>query len=1653
MSLPQQHVILNVYQLFSHRRYWIVPNIMELTSRYKVTHSNGFIRILLSIPTNISDHNVRGRQIFPASGFLEAASQTMIAFMNPSSLVSFVKDVAIVAPLIMKVSGSTIIDSDPIQGTFCIESHVRQHCYGHFSNRKSEDYRRVRGKEYFSQIMIEKISFGVAVCASANALSSSEKYLIHPSLLDAILQLNISSEVCINASLHNGKLHLPASASSYQISSSGEIDKMYSRWNLAGNFNQCFDNKHSNTISGIRRTASIFQLEYKILREGPKMSECQASLDKVNGTINSCSFYALQSIFESNERSFESITTVIDASRKCLGLFVNLFVSNKMKDHFLVLNTSEESPLQMSLAIFKNECQMNHPSQKLERNILRKEILETNVVIDSQKNMCLTPLEPNIICIKATTLLADICNLTQSKQELRGRTYNHFDEAEDILSFNILHPYNSSIAIRYLQKVPPAFQNQHMICGAKKISINAVSKFSAIRSLIRIPKSHVYYRNAIKTYRYIPICIVSGTGSLGILAGLWIHKTNICTFVIFDSRAGRLKGMGSSDFYALTLTINCKDITKKGIYMQRCISCSTIHTAGVLRDASIFRQSPEIVRAVFAPKVVGYKNIINPINANLFTIAFSSITAQIPSIGQANYSSANATLDVLVTKNFTSGLPVCSIRWGAWGEIGMATRSSRTQNQLKSLGIGLLNPQIGLSALATIISSITACSSVGDKGIYVVYKIEESIKEEKMIKVSTPNAMGSTWPGNMKRTDIYEIVSQAVFGTIGKDVGAEQPLMEAGIDSLVASELANTLSTLLNIFIPTTIAFDYPTVSHIVDYLLSLRDEVKVDTDVIDIEHEHKVSNHSCVIHETSGQILRKFDLGIDGISCIPLKKWNTENMPSISARFGSFINNIEMFDASIFSINSVEAQMMDPQQRLLLMEVLNSKACVKKLTDCSEILPEVGVYIGITSNYFNISFVTKFTHYSATGQQPSVASGRLSYIFGWIGPALSIDTACSSSLVGVHQGFIYCNTAEYTTRKKAVCSGCHIITSQWSTMLCDAAGMLSTDGRCKALDDRADGYVRGEAIEILTIERKENVMKSSCVMTTTVNQDGRSSALTAPNGYAQYSIIKESLNSICTDAKVAINGAELHGTGTVLGDPIELGSIQKAILHYGKKNEAIVLSAIKSLLGHGETGAGITSLLCGLKKTFKLQCSGIMHLISINKHIILNLSKSLLFSVPRCHKYYSIKNLIHISISSFAFQGTNAHSIICTHFNQYFLVQNPAKLFLAETHWPVPLKLFSQSYFFEEKGSNILHVCFQLDHIEDASSLRDHKVCSKSILPAASFLQISQISMIAILDNSESFFISKSTISKAFNMNAESSYLVVDVNPIHGVIRFRDLHTNLFSSEVSFLFSRNVILDTRFVTGEFEILRCSKPSTNVLGMIMDKKLAYSHSGPLDSSLQKGQMISHQILLDKNSSSFFLPVCLEICVYKDHPLQIMSSTKASLSCGDKTLESMNITDSNLYQPNIVHCLARRTFHPSCKEKFCRIVASTRKCKIFFSEILEDGLKKSRSDFERIINASISRVACSTLALYQDASRNSPMHRTNHRIITAMFNCFQIESSQNTLHGLQQDQLFSSPTYFQNRYLKELDHLKKLSVKKNVKKKRHGRGSRENRNQC
>ncbi|CAL6305119.1 unnamed protein product [Bathycoccus prasinos] len=335
---------------------------------------------------------------------------------------------------------------------------------------------------------------------------------------------------------------------------------------------------------------------------------------------------------------------------------------------------------------------------------------------------------------------------------------------------------------------------------------------------------------------------------------------------------------------------------------------------------------------------------------------------------------------------------------------------------------------------------------------------------------------------------------------------------------------------------------------------------------------------------------------GISSILCAVQQleyshKWNTENMPSISARFGSFINNIEMFDASIFSINSVEAQMMDPQQRLLLMEVLNSKACVKKLTDCSEILPEVGVYIGITSNYFNISFVTKFTHYSATGQQPSVASGRLSYIFGWIGPALSIDTACSSSLVGVHQGFIYCNTAEYTTRKKAVCSGCHIITSQWSTMLCDAAGMLSTDGRCKALDDRADGYVRGEAIEILTIERKENVMKSSCVMTTTVNQDGRSSALTAPNGYAQYSIIKESLNSICTDAKVAINGAELHGTGTVLGDPIELGSIQKAILHYGKKNEAIVLSAIKSLLGHGETGAGITSLLCGLKKTFKLQC------------------------------------------------------------------------------------------------------------------------------------------------------------------------------------------------------------------------------------------------------------------------------------------------------------------------------------------------------------------------------------------------------------------------------------------------------------------------------
>lgn len=223
--------------------------------------------------------------------------------------------------------------------------------------------------------------------------------------------------------------------------------------------------------------------------------------------------------------------------------------------------------------------------------------------------------------------------------------------------------------------------------------------------------------------------------------------------------------------------------------------------------------------------------------------------------------------------------------------------------------------------------------------------------------------------------------------------------------------------------------------------------------------------------------------------------------------------------------------------------------------------------------------FVPGISAYSATGGALSVASGRLSFAFGFKGPALSVDTACSSSLVAAHvaNGAVLGGVSN-----GSLVAGVGLLLSPDTTAMFHKAAMLAPDGRCKTLDMTADGYVRGEAAGVLLLAAvppgSEPPQALAVFRGSAVNQDGRSSSLTAPNGPSQQEVIRSAL-ALARLGPASMTHLQMHGTGTALGDPIEVGAATAVFVEGVCRPTALAASTAKSWIGHTEAAAGVMGL------------------------------------------------------------------------------------------------------------------------------------------------------------------------------------------------------------------------------------------------------------------------------------------------------------------------------------------------------------------------------------------------------------------------------------------------------------------------------------------
>ncbi|AGC47285.1 polyketide synthase [Myxococcus stipitatus DSM 14675] len=402
---------------------------------------------------------------------------------------------------------------------------------------------------------------------------------------------------------------------------------------------------------------------------------------------------------------------------------------------------------------------------------------------------------------------------------------------------------------------------------------------------------------------------------------------------------------------------------------------------------------------------------------------------------------------------------------------------------------------------------------------------------------------------------------------------------------------------------------------------------------------------------ETFWEVLRD---GRDTTREVPPERWNIDNVydptpgthGKVYTRRGAFIENVDLFEPSFFGIAPRDAKFMDPQQRMLLEE------CWRAL-ERAGIPPSglagsrTGIFVGLMHNDYNVLGISADVEISSSSlNYPSMAAGRISHTLGFQGPALTVDTACSSSAVTVH---LACQSLRNDESDMALAGGVSLSLSPVTMMVECQNRMLSADGRCKAFDASADGFARGEGCGMVVLKRLSDALAHGdpilgVIRGSALNHDGRSSGLMVPNGRAQERVIRMALDG-CGVEPDQVSYIEAHGTGTALGDPIEMEALRSVFGRKSTRAEPLFVGSVKTNIGHLEAAAGIAGLI---KVLLSLQNEAIpshLHFEHPNPNIRWDDLPVVIPTALRPWPRGAQRRLA--GLSSFGFSGTNVHLVV----------------------------------------------------------------------------------------------------------------------------------------------------------------------------------------------------------------------------------------------------------------------------------------------------------------------------------------------------------------------------------------------------------------------
>ncbi|WP_326757627.1 type I polyketide synthase [Streptomyces phaeochromogenes] len=797
------------------------------------------------------------------------------------------------------------------------------------------------------------------------------------------------------------------------------------------------------------------------------------------------------------------------------------------------------------------------------------------------------------------------------------------------------------------------------------------------------------------------VLVTGGTGALGGHVARWLAASG-AEHVVLTSRRGE-QAPGAAELVAelgglgARVTVAACDVADREALadlLDEHPPTAVFHTAGVLDDGVIDSLSAESLAAASRPKADAAE-LLHELTAdrdlNAFVL-FSSIVGVWGNGGQAAYAAANAALDALAERRRADGRHGTSIAWGLWAGGGMAEGTG--EEGLVRRGIDAMDPVHAIEALQQALDRDDTCVTVAAVDwerfapntdavrptplFSTVPEAREALDAALRQRVAEPGAAGlaELLDGRTEAERLHRLVelirgeAAAVLRHSTTDaIGPGRAFKEIGFDSLTALELRNRVNATTGLSLPTTIAFDYPSPSALAGFILSRfagDGESKSAGHLPEVFEAAKDDELIAIVGMAcrfpgdvdSPEALWELVLGErDVIGAPPTDRgWDFDAIYSPEpgtpgktyAREGGFLHGAGEFDAGFFGISPREAVAMDPQQRLLLetsWEALEGAGIDPHSLRGSR----TGVYAGLTHQEYAARLheaSEEHEGYLLTGKSASVASGRISYVLGLEGPAVSVDTACSSSLVALHLAVQALRRGECDL---ALAGGATVMAAPGLFVEFSRQRGLAVDGRCKAFSDAADGTGWAEGVGLLVVERLSDARRRGhrvlgVVRGSAVNQDGASNGLTAPHGPSQERVIRGALG----DARVSaaeVDVVEAHGTGTRLGDPIEAQALLSVYGQDRPVGRPLWLGSLKSNIGHAQAAAGV---------------AGVIKMVMAMRHGVL--PKSLHAEVASSQVDWSSGGVEVLSqarawpatdrvrragVSAFGVSGTNAHVVL----------------------------------------------------------------------------------------------------------------------------------------------------------------------------------------------------------------------------------------------------------------------------------------------------------------------------------------------------------------------------------------------------------------------